>query len=564
MEFALSRTWQWKTLLIWTGLSALLFASWWPIDITRAFWDAFDLWVFRAANATVAWEPMAIIWALSGDRRFDYFSALIIFGIYLAYISRGDLARFRDGVAFGIMTAVVLLVVIVLQREIIAFPRLSPSLALDSYHSIQTLVPWSLAKEGSNSSFPGDHATVTMIIAVLWWVGFNWRLGLLGFVLGFLFAMPRIAAGAHWATDVVIGGGFVTLLTIGLVRGTPFGWWIYGFAVRQTEAALALWIGTVDKLNVAHHDNVNPTRQVLRGMCIGAADLVPGVSGGTMALILGVYKRLIAAIAHVDMAFLRQLGQREIMAALRRIDFLFLLPLGIGAVLAIVIFTRIVPLSVLVTEFPEATFGFFFGLIAASVVGLVSHVDNGSRLHWIWLVLGAAFGLAVSILVPVRTPDDIWFIFLCGMIAIAAMLVPGISGSFVLLILGKYTDTIDALGRLDFSFLVPLAAGVIAGALAFSRAISWLLTHYQRQTMLTVIGILAGSLLAVWPFKEREYALIDEKMRLVASHPYFPDQFDSGVTAGLIAMVAGALLFRLLDRLAQKSEEEEAEQRQQT
>lgn len=557
MEFVLSRTWQWKTLLIWTALSALLFASWWPLELTRAYWDAVDLWVFRTANATVTWEPMAILWALSGDRRFDYFSALIIFGIYLAYISRGDLARFRDGVAFGIMTAVILLIVIVLQREIISFPRLSPSLALDSYHSIQTLVPWSLAKEGSNSSFPGDHATVTMIIAVLWWVGFNWRFGLLGFVLGFLFAMPRIAAGAHWATDVLIGGGFVTLLTIGLVLGTPFGWWVYGFAVRQTEAALALWIGIVDKLNVTHHDNVNPTRQVLRGMCVGAADLIPGVSGGTMALILGVYKRLIAAIAHVDMAFLRLLGQREVTAALRRIDFLFLLPLGIGAILAIVIFTRIVPLSVLVTEFPEATFGFFFGLIAASVVGLVAHVDNGSRLHWIWLGLGAAFGLAVSILVPVRTPDDIWFIFLCGMIAIAAMLVPGISGSFVLLILGKYTDTIDALGRLDFSFLVPLAAGVIAGALAFSRAISWLLTHYQRQTMLTVIGILGGSLLAVWPFKEREYALIDEKMRLVASHPYFPDQFDSGVAIGMAAMLAGAVLFRLLDRLAQKSDEAE-------
>ncbi|MDZ4368833.1 MAG: DUF368 domain-containing protein [Afipia sp.] len=555
MEFALSRTWQWKTLLIWTALSALLFASWWPIAATRELWDAVDLWVFRTSNATVTWEPMAIIWALSGDRRFDYFSALIIFGIYLAYISRGDLARFRDGVAFGIMTAVILLVVIVLQREIIAFPRLSPSLALDSYHSIQALVPWSLAKEGSNSSFPGDHATVTLIIAVLWWLGFNWRFGLLGFVLGFLFAMPRIAAGAHWATDVVIGGGFVTILTIGLVRGTPFGWWVYSFAVRQTDAALAIWIGIVEKMSVADRDNVNPTRQILRGMCIGTADLVPGVSGGTMALILGVYKRLIAAIAHVDMAFLRHLWQREIAVAMRRIDFFFLLPLGIGAILAIVIFTRIVPLSVLVTEFPEAMFGFFFGLIAASIVGLLSHVGTGSRLHWAWLVIGVAFGLAVSILVPVRTPDDIWFIFLCGMIAIAAMLVPGISGSFVLLILGKYTDTIDALGRLDFSFLVPLAAGIVAGALAFSRAISWLLTHYQRQTMLTVIGVLAGSLLAVWPFKEREYALIDEKMRLVASHPYFPAQFDGGVAFGLASMVVGALLFQLLDRLAQKSDE---------
>jgi putative membrane protein len=560
MEFALSKTWHWKTLLLWTALSALLFASWWPIAITREFWDAVDLWVFHVLNATVTWEPMAVFWALSGDRRFDYFSALVIFGIYLAYISRDDLARFRDGVAFGIVTAAILLVILVLQREIISFSRLSPALALDSYHSIRAHVPWSLAKEGSDSSFPGDHATVAMIIAALWWVGFNWRFGLVGATLGVLFALPRMAAGAHWATDVVIGGGFVTLLAVGLVRGTPLGWWVYGFAVRQTEAALGLWLGVVEKLSIDGHDNLDPTRQVLRGMCVGTADLIPGVSGGTMALILGIYKRLITAIAHVDMAFLRHLRQREIAAALRRIDFLFLLPLGIGAILAIIIFTRIVPLSVLVTEFPEAMFGFFFGLIAASVIGLLEHVGAGSRLHWIWLILGAAFGLAISILVPVRTPDDIWFVFLCGMIAIAAMLVPGISGSFALLILGKYTDMIDALGRLDFSFLVPLAAGIIAGALAFSRAIAWLLTHYQRQTMLTVVGVLAGSLLAVWPFKEREYALIDEKMRLIASEPYFPDRLDGVVAMGLAAMVAGALLFQLLDRLAQQSDKPDEEQ----
>lgn len=555
MEFALSRTWQWKSLLLWTVLSALLFASWWPIEVTRAWWDAFDIWVFHTTNATVTSQPMAVIWALSGDRRFDYLSALIILGIYLAYISRGDFTRFRDGVAFGVVTAAILLVVIVLQREIISFPRLSPSLALDAYHSIQTYVPWSLAKEGSNSSFPGDHATVTMIIAVLWWVGLGWRMGLLGAALGIVFAMPRIAAGAHWATDVVIGGGAVTLLTIGIVHGTPFGWWVHGFAVRWTDAALAVWFNAVKRLSVDGRDNVDPTRQTLRGMCIGTADLIPGVSGGTMALILGIYDRLIAAIAHVDMTFLKQLRQRELTAALRHIDFLFLLPLGFGALLAIIVFTRVVPLSVLVTEFPEAMFGFFFGLIAASVVGLLSHVGTGRRLHWIWIAAGAAFGLAVSILVPVRTPDDIWFVFLCGMIAIAAMLLPGISGSFVLLILGKYTETIDALGRLDFSFLVPLAAGIVAGALAFSRAIAWLLAHYHRQTMLTVIGILGGSLLAVWPFKEREYALIDEKTRLIASHPYFPDRIDGTVVLGLAAMVAGALLFRFLDRLARKSAE---------
>ncbi|MEQ8283350.1 MAG: DUF368 domain-containing protein [Parvibaculum sp.] len=553
MEVALSRTWQWKTLLLWTILSVLLFASWGSIGATREWWDAFDLWVFQVTNGTVPSQPMAVFWALSGDRRFAYLSIIIVLGVHLAHISRADFARFRDGIAFGIVMAAVLLIVTVVQKEIFSFPRLSPSLALDTYHSIRTFVPWSLAGEGSDSSFPGVSATATIVVAALWWTGFGWRMGLLGAVLGVIFAIPRIAAGAHWATDVVIGGGTVTLLTVGIMRGTPLCWWTYGYAVRWTDATLTVWFNAIDRLSIDGRDNVDPTRQALRGMCVGAADLIPGVSGGTMALILGIYDRLIAAIAHFDIAFLKQLRQRELTAALRHIDFMFLLPLGVGALLAIIIFTRVVPLSVLVTEFPEAMFGFFFGLIAASIVGLLSHVGAGSRLHWIWLIAGFAFGLAISVLVPVRTPDDVWFVFLCGMIAIAAMLLPGISGSFVLLILGKYTETIDALGRFDISFLVPLAAGIVAGALAFSRVIAWLLAHYHRQTMLAVIGILGGSLLAVWPFKEREYALIGEKTRLVASHPYFPDRIDGTVVLGLAATVAGALLFRLLDRLAQKS-----------
>ncbi len=273
-----------------------------------------------------------------------------------------------------------------------------------------------------------------------------------------------------------------------------------------------------------------------------------------MALILGIYDRLIAAIAHFDIAFLKQLRQRELTAALRHIDFMFLLPLGVGALLAIIIFTRVVPLSVLVTEFPEAMFGFFFGLIAASIVGLLSHVGAGSRLHWIWLIAGFAFGLAISVLVPVRTPDDVWFVFLCGMIAIAAMLLPGISGSFVLLILGKYTETIDALGRFDISFLVPLAHRHRRQlSPASSRVIAWLLAHYHRQTMLAVIGILGGSLLVGLAVQGARIRPDRRKDALGRFAPYFPDRIDGTVVLGLAATVAGALLFRLLDRLAQKS-----------
>ena len=133
---------------------------------------------------------------------------------------------------------------------------------------------------------------------------------------------------------------------------------------------------------------------------------------------------------------------------------------------------------------------------------------------------------------------------------------PGISGSFVLLILGKYTDAIEALGRLDFSFIAPLAAGVVTGALLFSRAISWLLDHFYRQTLLAVIGVLGGSLLAVWPFKDRHYETIGTKVKLVRADPYIPSDFDLTVFFTIVAVLTGIFLYRFLDRLAQHAEAE--------
>lgn len=556
-EFTLPKRWRWAPLAGWTAASVLLFASWlWPV--TREWWDVFDVWVFRVMNGTVGTSDIwATIWALTGGRRFDIFSGLTILSIYLYYIGSGDFARFRHGLALGIAIAATLLAIILLQRLIVSWPRLSPSFVMDGFHSIRSVVPWSAAKEGSDTSFPGDHATVTMVLAVFWWLGFNWRFGLVGAALAVFFTLPRLAAGAHWATDAAVGGGAMTLIAIAIAAGTPIPWYIYRAALKPTDWALSFWICFADRLSPDGRDNVNPTRQILRGMCIGAADLVPGVSGGTMALILGVYKRLIGAIAHVDKEFLRLLAGRQVLAAARHIDMLFLGSIGIGVVLSLIIFSRIVPLSMLVTNLPEITFGFFFGLIAASIVGLLSHVHVRGVTGWLWIAFGVVLGLMAAILVPVRTPDASWFIFLCGVTAAAAMLVPGISGSFVLLILGKYTDAIEALGKLDFSFIGPLAAGVVTGALLFSRAIGWMLEHFYRQTLLTVIGVLGGSLLAVWPFKDRHYEAAGEKMLLVSANPYVPQQLDPTVAFTIVAVAAGIFLYRFLDRLAQHVEEDE-------
>lgn len=556
-DFPLARNWQWKPLLGWTAAAILLVASW-LLPVTSAFWDGLDIAMFRGLNGTVAWDDStAIFWAITGGRQFDAFAILTILVTYLYHVGHDDLARFRHGMAFGVTTAILLLAGILLLWQGIALPRPSPSLAFDDYLSIKTFVPWSTAPESSETSFPADRATLMMVLTVLWWRGFGWRLGLWGAALTILLAMPRLAAGAHWMTDASIGGGAAALAAMALVTGTPIVWHIYRTVRRPTDLFLSWWAGFMADMSPDGQDNVNPTRQVLRGMCVGAADLVPGVSGGTLALILGIYKRLIGAIANVDKVFVQLILRREFAAAARHIDLMFLLPLGIGVVLSLIIFSRVVPLSLMLTNLPEIMFGFFFGLIAASIVGLIRHIDAKGASRWAWMAFGTILGVLAATLVPIQTPDAGWFIFLCGMIAVAAMLVPGVSGSFVLLVLGKYTDAIDALGRLDLSFLLPLGAGVIAGALTFSRAISWLLEHFYRQTILTVIGVLIGSLVSVWPFKDRQYEMADEKMRLVSAELYFPTELSPTVVLGFVAILVGILLYRLLDRLAQHAELDE-------
>jgi len=191
----------------------------------------------------------------------------------------------------------------------------------------------------------------------------------------------------------------------------------------------------------------------MKGMCMGSADIVPGVSGGTMALILGIYERLLRAIRSFDKDWLSLVVKGRFGAALSRNDLPFLAALGAGILAALLFFTHVVPLPKLIVSHPEQVYGLFFGLILASVVILMGAVERYGFGEVAMTLLGVAAGFAIVNLVPVETPDSAWFIFLCGFVAISAMLLPGISGSFILLILGKYAYIIDALGHFDLAVI---------------------------------------------------------------------------------------------------------------
>ncbi len=280
---------------------------------------------------------------------------------------------------------------------------------------------------------------------------------------------------------------------------------------------------------------------------MGAADVVPGVSGGTVALIFGIYIRLIDAIKSFDLVWIKGLVKFNFKVILHRPHFTFLIPLFLGIVTAILFFTRIVSLPVLIRTHPEIIYALFFGLILGSAIVLMKKIGSLKLKIFRFVILGIACGHLIFNIVPMETPNSSWFIFLSGVIAISAMILPGISGSFILLILKKYAYIFNAIGHFNFSVIIPFVMGMVAGLVLFSRVLSWLLKTWYQETLSTIIGLLVASLWVIWPFQERAYTLIRGEEQLFESNPYLPQQINEDVTIAIAMMIFGLLLVLILN-----------------
>jgi putative membrane protein len=250
----------------------------------------------------------------------------------------------------------------------------------------------------------------------------------------------------------------------------------------------------------------------LKGFCMGSADVVPGVSGGTMALILGIYQRLIDAIKSFDLAALRALLRFDLKGVFGEVHWLFMGVLLTGILSAVMFFTKVVPLQILMYTHPELIYGLFFGLIVGSVFLLLFTFRDFRAKHALLLLAGLVVGYQVVTLVPTDTPENPVFVFLAGSVAITAMILPGISGSFILLILRKYDYILGSFGKLGTSetldalaVLIPFGLGMVTGIVLFSRLLSWLLKWSYWGTLSVLIGFMAGSLYVIWPYQVREY-----------------------------------------------------------
>jgi putative membrane protein len=290
-----------------------------------------------------------------------------------------------------------------------------------------------------------------------------------------------------------------------------------------------------------------------KGFCMGASDVVPGVSGGTMAFILGIYEELINAIKSVDFTSLRLLATLNIRGFFERISWRFLAAVGVGILTAIFSLAKI--LSWLLHNKPVLIWSFFFGLILASIVTVSRQVGNWTSSRWL-VFLGGVLGAYVIVgLVPVATPEAAWFLFLSGSIAICAMILPGISGSFILVLLGKYQFVLEAVNQRDFFTLSIVAAGACVGIALFSRLLGWLFKTYHDLTVAVLAGLMLGSLRKVWPWKETLQSITDRHGKIVPviQENILPSQWTGEVTAALSLAMLGFLVVFFLDRLGRKT-----------
>ncbi len=304
--------------------------------------------------------------------------------------------------------------------------------------------------------------------------------------------------------------------------------------------------------NVRISSHISRFTLVLKGMCMGSADVVPGVSGGTMALILGIYQQLILAIKSFDLLWFKSLLSFDLKTVFQRPHFSFLIPLITGIFAAILFFTRVVPLPVLINTHAEQIYGLFFGLILASIIVLFDEIRGFTLSCYLSVFTGLVSGIYIFNMVPTNTPDDSWFIFVCGAMAICAMILPGISGSFILLMLKKYAYILNAIGHFQFSVIIPFALGAALGLMLFSRLLSYLLNRFYKGTLLFIVGILAASLWEIWPFQDRVYESLGGKEYLIGSTPFIPDQLSEMVLQSFIFALAGFFVVLLIDFLAKR------------
>ena len=289
-----------------------------------------------------------------------------------------------------------------------------------------------------------------------------------------------------------------------------------------------------------------------KGMCMGAADVIPGVSGGTIAFIMGIYDEFVGSLASFNGEAVRLLLKGQFKAFWKHINGSFLLSLAIGILASVILLAGL--MQMLLSDFPIQTWAFFFGLIVASSLFIIRGISGWKIREVLLLVFGIILGAVICTLSPTQTPEGLWFIFISGALAICAMILPGISGSFILLILGKYQYIMgcisDLVSGVDFGqnllILGAFGCGAVIGILGFSRFLHWLLARRQKETMIVLAGFIIGSLVKIWPWSNAEAIVLSQFPELVSSAKNLPAEIIDQYMASADLHIGSAILFALI------------------
>ncbi len=291
----------------------------------------------------------------------------------------------------------------------------------------------------------------------------------------------------------------------------------------------------------------------LKGMAMGVAEVVPGVSGGTIAFVAGIYEEFITSINNLNASTLKTWRKEGFKAFWLKLNGNFSLALLIGMLTGIFLFSTTI--SWLLENHPIPTWSFFFGLVLASIVFVGKAIKKWNTVTVLLLLLGAVVAYFITTLPPTQNSDSLPFLFLSGAVAICAMILPGISGSFILVLLGSYKTILDALHDRDIKIILAVGAGAIFGLLSFAKILKWMFTRYKNSTLAILTGFILGSLNKIWPWKKiLETKTIGHKIITLEEQSVSPFTFegDHQIMYAIIAAIIGFSLIFILERTASK------------
>jgi putative membrane protein len=291
----------------------------------------------------------------------------------------------------------------------------------------------------------------------------------------------------------------------------------------------------------------------LKGMAMGAADVVPGVSGGTIAFISGIYEELITSINNINLSLIPILKKEGIKAVWNKVNGNFLVALFLGIFISVLSLAKF--LSWLLENEPILLWSFFFGLVVASIFLVGKEIKRWTIGSVVVLILGAVLAFFITELPASNNTDNLPYLFLSGALAICAMILPGISGAFILVLLGSYKTILDAVHERDIKIILTVGVGAVFGLLSFARLLKWMFNHYKNITLALLTGFILGSLNKIWPWKKvLETKTFGEKIIVVDDMNVLPGAFegDSKLMLAIVLAILGFSLIFILERLASK------------